>query len=170
MRRRLYFLLPDVVSARRTAADLLLARVEHRHTHVLAKRGTDLAELHEANPLQKTDFVHGAERGIVIGGLGGIVLGIVAVLAPPGGAVLQWVTVLATGVGGALLGAWMGSLAGAAVPNSRLKRYERELDDGKVLLMVDVPFARVDEIRSLVHRQHPEASGGTVEPTMPAFP
>jgi hypothetical protein len=63
MRRRLYFLLPDVVSARRTAADLLLARVEHRHMHVLAKRGTDLTELHEANPLQKTDLVHGAERG-----------------------------------------------------------------------------------------------------------
>jgi hypothetical protein len=39
-----------------------------------------------------------------------------------------------------------------------------------VLLMVDVPFARVDEVRAIVHRQHPEASGGTVEPTMPAFP
>src|SRR5688500_11184033 len=31
MRRRLYFLLPDVESARRTADDLLLARVEDRH-------------------------------------------------------------------------------------------------------------------------------------------
>jgi hypothetical protein len=170
MRRRLYFLLPDVVSARRTAADLLLARVEHRHMHVLAKRGTDLAELHEANPLQKTDLVHGAERGIVIGGVGGIALGVYAVLAPPGGAALEWVTVLVTGIGGALLGAWLGSLAGTGAPNSRLKRYDRELDAGKVLLMVDVPFARVDEIRALVHRQHPEASGGTVEPTMPAFP
>jgi hypothetical protein len=170
MRRRLYFLLPDVVSARRTAADLLLARVEHRHMHVLAKRGTDLAELHEANPLQKTDFVHGAERGIVIGGIGGIALGVLAVLAPPGGAALQWITVLATGIGGALIGAWIGSLAGTGAPNSRLKRYDGEFEAGKVLLMVDVPFARVDEIRNLVHRQHPEASGGTVEPTMPAFP
>ena len=131
MRRRLYFLLPDVVSARRTAADLLLARVEHRHMHVLAKRGTDLTELHEANPLQKTDFVHGAERGIVIGGIGGIALGVLAVLAPPGGAALQWVTVLATGIVGALLGAWLGSLAGTGAPNSRLKRYDREFEAGK---------------------------------------
>ena len=67
-------------------------------------------------------------------------------------------------------GAWLGSLAGTGAPNSRLKRYDRDLEAGKVLLMVDVPFARVDEIRTLVHRQHPEASGGTVEPTMPAFP
>ena len=170
MRRRLYFLLPDVVSARRTASDLLLARVEHRHMHVLAKRGTDLGELHEANPLQKTDLVHGAERGMVIGGIGGIALGVIAVLYPPGGIVLQWATVLATGIGGALLGAWVGSLAGAGAPNSRLKRYDREFEAGKVLLMVDVPFARVEEIRNLVHRQHPEASAGVVEPTMPAFP
>ena len=31
MRRRLYFVLPDVESARRTADDLLLARIEDRH-------------------------------------------------------------------------------------------------------------------------------------------
>jgi hypothetical protein len=170
MRRRLYFLVPDVVSARQTVGDLLLARIEDRHMHVLAKRGTDLGELHEASALQKTDLVHGAERGLVIGGALGIALGAALVLAPPGGASLEWVTVLATGIGGAFIGAWLGSLAGAGVPNSRLKCYARELDAGKVLLMVDVPFARVDEIRSLVHRQHPEASGGVVEPTMPAFP
>jgi hypothetical protein len=170
MRRRLYFLLPDVVSARRTAADLLLARVEDRHMHVLAKRGTELGELHEAGPLQKTDLVRGGERGMVLGGVGGIALGVIAVLYPPGGIALQWATVLATGLGGAALGAWVGSLAGAGAPNSRLARYEREFAAGKVLLMVDVPFSRVEEIRNLVHRQHPEASAGVVEPTMPAFP
>jgi hypothetical protein len=48
MRRRLYFLLPDVASARHTVDDLLLARVEDRHMHVLARRDTDLGNLHEA--------------------------------------------------------------------------------------------------------------------------
>ena len=67
MRRRLYFLLPDVESARRTADDLLLARVEDRHMHFLAKRGTDLAELHEAGYLIKTDFLHGAGVGLGLG-------------------------------------------------------------------------------------------------------
>jgi hypothetical protein len=46
MRRRLYFVLPDLESARRTADDLLLARVEDRHMHFLARRGTDLSGLH----------------------------------------------------------------------------------------------------------------------------
>jgi len=38
MRRRLYFLLPDLGSAIQTANDLLLARIEDRHTHFLVKR------------------------------------------------------------------------------------------------------------------------------------
>jgi hypothetical protein len=42
MRRRLYFLLPDVESSKLTADDLLLARVEDRHMRFLSKRGTAL--------------------------------------------------------------------------------------------------------------------------------
>ena len=58
MRRRLYFLLPDVPCAKRTADDLLLSRVDDRHMHFLAKRGTDLGELHECSYALKTDFAY----------------------------------------------------------------------------------------------------------------
>jgi hypothetical protein len=170
MRRRLYFLLPDLESARRTASDLLLARVEFQHMHFLARRGLDLGELHEANLLQKTDLVHGAETGLVVGGVCGLALGLFIVLSPPPGVVLDLVTVLATAIGGALLGAWVASLVGASVPNSRLKQYQADIDAGAILLMADVPLSRVEEVRELVHRRHPEASGGVIEPTMPAFP
>ena len=170
MRRRLYFLLPDVVAAQQTANDLLLARIEWRHLHVLARPGTDLGELHEANPLQKSDLVHGAETGIVVGGLCGIALGIFVLLTPPEGVALHLAIVLATGLGGALLGAWVGSLVGAAIPNSRLAAFERDVAAGSVLLMVDVPFDRVEEIRDVVHRRHPEAADRGVEPALPEFP
>src|SRR5947208_17052213 len=83
MKRRLYFLLPDVASATRAANDLLLARVEDRHMHFLARRGTDLGELHEAGYLFKTDLVRGAGIGFVLGVLGGVVLGSIIVNYPP---------------------------------------------------------------------------------------
>jgi hypothetical protein len=170
MRRRLYFVLPDLESARLTANDLLLARVEFRHMHFLARRGTDLGDLHEAGTLQKTDLVHGAEVGLVLGGVCGLLLGLFIVFSPPPGVTLELVIVLATAIGGALLGAWVASLVGASVPNSRIKQYQADIDRGAILLMVDVPPSRVQEIRDLVHRRHPEASGGAMEPTLPAFP
>jgi hypothetical protein len=170
MRRRLYFILPDLASARRVADDLLLARVEDRHMHFLAQRGTDLGELHEAGYMQKTDLVHGAEVGLAIGGAGGFLLGIFVFLVPPEGVTLQLATVLFTTLASAFLGAWIASLAGTAVPNSRLKLYHDDIAHGKILLMLDVPVRRVEEIRALISRHHPEAGAGRMEPTLPAFP
>jgi len=170
MRRRLYFLLPDVDSARQTANDLLLARVEDRNMHFLAKRGTDLGEMHEASYLQKSDLVHGISIGLAIGGFGGLALGAVIVTYPPEGTNPQLIVVLVAAVIGAVLGAWMSSMAAAAVPNSRLKQFQDDIDKGKVLLMVDIPYGRVEEIRELVLGRHPEAVSGGQETRFPAFP
>jgi hypothetical protein len=130
----------------------------------------DLGDLHQANPLQKTDLVHGAEVGLVVGGVCGLLLGLFIVFSPPPGVTLELIIVLAAAIGGALLGAWVASLVGASVPNSRIKQFQADIDGGAILLMVDVPPSRIEEIRALVHQRHPEASGGAVEPTQPAFP
>lgn len=170
MRRRLYFLLPDVDSARRTANDLLLARIEDRHMHFLARRGTPLGELPEASYLQKSDLVHGAGIGFAIGGLGGLLLGALIVAFPIEGTQPQLVAVPVAAVVGAVLGAWMASMAAAAVPNSRLEAFQEAIAGGKVLLILDVPLARVEEARALVRTQHPEALSGGMETRYPAFP
>ena len=170
MRRRLYFLLPDVDSARLTANDLLLARVEDRHMRFLAKRGTDLGELHEASYLQKTDLMHGAGIGLGLGGVAGLLLGLVIVTYPPEGTNPQLVAVLVAAIVGAALGAWMASMAAASVPNSRLKQFQEEIQSGKILLMVDIPYGQTEQIRDLVIQRHPEAISGGQETRFPAFP
>jgi hypothetical protein len=170
MRRRLYFLLPDLGSAIQTANDLLLARIEDRHMHFLARRGTSLGKLHEASYLQKSDAVHGAEVGFVLGGIGGFVIGVYIYLTPPAGMDLQLVTVLLATVAGAMFGTWAASLVAASVPNSRLKPFQKEIDAGKILLMIDVPPSQIEDIQGLVHRRHPEAADHGIEPTLPAFP
>lgn len=40
MRKRLYFVLPDMPSARGMLDEMLFARIEERHIHFLARRGT----------------------------------------------------------------------------------------------------------------------------------
>jgi hypothetical protein len=170
MRRRLYFLLPDLSSAIQTANDLLLARVEDGHMHFLARRGMSLGKLRECNYLQKSDAVHGAELGFALGGVGGFLIGIYIYLTPPAGVELQLVTVLIGTVIGAMFGAWAASLVAMSVPNSRLRAFQKEIEAGKILLMVDIPPSRIEEIQELVHRRHPEATAHGIEPTLPAFP
>ena len=170
MRLRMYVTLPDLASARQLANDLLLARIEDRHMHFLARRGTDLGELHEASYLQKTDAIHGAFTGLVIGGVVGVAVGLLLVYFPPGGASIQLVAVLIAALVGAFLGIWIAGMVGLQVPNTQLKGFEQELQEGKVLLMLDVPAGRYDEIRSIIARTHPEAADRGQEPTVPAFP
>ena len=71
---------------------------------------------------------------------------------------------------GAVFGAWAASLVAMSVPNTRLKPFQKDIDAGKILLMVDVPTSRVEELRELVSRRHPEAMAHGIEPTIPAFP
>lgn len=168
-RRRLYFLLPDIASAGDMMNELLLARIEERRIHFLARRGSLPPELPEATVLQKTDIVHGAQLGIVIGGVAGTIGGLLVVSFPPGGVSLQLVTVLIAALLGALFGAWASSLAASAVPNSQLARFAGDLEQGKVLMMVDVPMRRIGEINEIVRRRHPDAIPGGFEPTV-VFP
>ncbi len=146
MRRRLYFVLPDMQSARSMLNEMLLARIECRHIHFLARRGTLPPELPEASVLQKTDIVHGAQLGVVIGAFVGMAAGGLLVLFPPEGVTLKLFTVLVIALGGAFFGAWASSMVASSVPNSRLKAFERDIESGKVLMMVDVPMRRVQEI------------------------
>ena len=41
MRRRIYWLLPDLASARRTMNDLLLARIAEQHIHFVAREDAE---------------------------------------------------------------------------------------------------------------------------------
>ncbi|WP_168798714.1 MULTISPECIES: DUF1269 domain-containing protein [Oxalobacteraceae] len=170
MRRRIYFMLPDVPSARALLDELLLARIEERYMHFCAKDGTPLPDMPEANFLQKTDLVHGAESGMLVGGAIGLIGGALLVLFPPEGVRLQMIAVLVAGIVGALFGAWASGMVAAAIPNSRLKAFQAGMERGQVLLMIDVPNQRVTEIENLVEKRHPEARFGGMEPHIPAFP
>jgi len=170
MRRRLYWLLPDVESAKRTADDLLLARIEDRHMHFLARRGTDLQSLHEASVLQKTDIRHAAGRGLFLGALIGAIGAWLLAQYPIQGLEPHPVAMLLVFLFGVLFGVFASTLVGSSVPNSKLKRFADDIEQGKILLMVDVPLSRVEEIQERVQRGHPAAAWRGIEATVPAFP
>lgn len=170
MRRRLYFLLPDINSAEVVHNELLLAKVEEKHQHIIAKDGIDLKDLPEADLRQKTDIIHGLQLGMIIGGLTGAILSTIAVMLDmivPG--IEVW-SVTSLTVGGAFLGAFASTMIAVNVRNTRLTRFQEEVEKGQILYMVDVPYKRVEEIIQLVRGHHPEADIKGIDPQIPAFP
>lgn len=167
--RRIYFLVPDIGITRKIVDELLLARVEERHIHVLTRRGTPLEDLPEASFLQKTDFVPALEQGLALGGATGLLAGLAAV-ALPTGLVLGGGAVLAISLLGAGLGAWASSMIGAGVGSRRLKEFEAAIERGELLVMVDVPRERVETIEAAIRKHHPEAECAGTDPTIPPFP
>ena len=167
--KRIYFLVPNIEITRKVVNDLLLARIEERRIHVLAKRGTPLEDLPEASILQKKDLIPALQQGVALGGLTGALAGIVAV-ALPTGLVLGGGVVMALSLAGAGVGGWASSMIGSSVDNRQIQQFEAAIERGEFLMMVDVPRARVEEIEELIMNHHPEVECEGTEPSIPSFP
>lgn len=168
--RRIYFLLPNIERTRQVVDELLLARIEEKHIHVLAKEGTPMENLPKASFLQRSDFVPALERGVAVGGGAGLVAGLVAVTFPPAGLVLGGGALLGIALAGAGMGAWISSMIGMDVPNRQLNAFTNAVERGEILMLVDVPKTRVAEIEKLVRSHYPEVDIEGTEPTIPPFP
>jgi len=170
MMRRIYFLVPDIAITKRIVDELLMARIEERHIHVIAKRGTPLEDLPEASLLQKSDFIPAVERGLAIGGTTGMLAGLVAIALPATAPVIAGGVLLATTLGGAGVGAWLGGMVGMNVGNTRTKQFEDAIEAGHFLVLADVPPNRVEEIEACVKQHLPTVEIEGTEPRIPAFP
>lgn len=168
--RRIYFLVPSVVSAKTIVDDLLLARIEEPHIHIVAREGTPLEDLPEAGVAQRSDLVPALQRGVAAGGLSGLLAGALAVTFPPAGLVLGGGALLGLTLFGAGFGAWMSGMVGIGLPSSRIEKFETAIARGDLLMMIDVPRARVEEIEALVKRHHPESELEGIDPNIPIFP
>jgi len=155
MRNRNYFMLPDVASARAMLDQLLLARVEERYIHFLARPDTLPGDMPEATLFQRTDLIHGTEVGIGIGAVSGLLACALMLVVPLARFETQVASFVLCGFGGALLGAWMAARAATAIPNSHLEQYISDINQGQVLLMLDLPPGRIREIKEMIYRTYP---------------
>jgi hypothetical protein len=157
VRRRIYWLLPDLASARSTMDELLLARIERAHMHFLAGQDCEMCGLPAANVLQTSDVLPSAEAGLVVGaGVGGLLGAIAAVSFPAAGEEPLWSLLPALVIAGALVDAWTASMIGISAPNRRLRQLASRMGPFRILLMVDVPMRRVAEIEARLQALHPE--------------
>ncbi|CAH9018675.1 DUF1269 domain-containing protein [Candidatus Nitrosacidococcus sp. I8] len=168
--KRLYFLIQDVEDTRRVVNELLLSHVEERHIHVMAKEETALEGLPIAGFLEKSDFIPSLEKGIVIGGAVGIIAGIIASHFMADTGIIAGGAILVTALAGVGIGSWASSMIGVGVPNTQVKKFEEAVNQGNILMMVDIPAKDVERINHLIGKDRPKVKAHGAEPAVPAFP
>ncbi len=168
--QRLILLVPNVEIAHKIVDDLLLARVKEEDIHIIAKEGVALDDLPEAGLKEKTDLIPAIKRGLAAGSATGLLAGLVAVILPTGLIAAGGAVILAATLAGAAIGAWAASLVGVSVPSEEVQKYEEAIERGELLMLVDIPKSRTEEITDLIRKHHPEADIKEVEYIPPALP
>jgi len=163
--RRIYFLAPDIKTTHKIVNELHQEGFEDSHIHILAKRDTPLEDLPEASMLQKTDFIPALERGVALGGSAGLLAGVAALAYS--GFVIAGGPILGVIMAGATIGSLMGGLAGMNSGNSKLKQFEKAIEKGELLVLVDIPMDRIVEITEKISKHHPTAEYEGIEPILP---
>lgn len=102
---------------------------------LIARHDIELDAIPEHRKDEHTDFAPAAARGLAEGGATGILAGLVAMAFPPLGVTIAGA--VAAGAAGALVGAWTSALMGASAPDPVRKKFEGEIEAGRILVVVD---------------------------------
>lgn len=163
--QRLYFLTPNAVSTVSIAHELINLGIRKEHIHIVSNDQVLLDKLIEklglakANVRQTSDIVQAGKRGIIYGTIIGLIAGIIAsIFLPVDQPFSIAATILAVTVFGILFGIWSSTLIGVAVEDVKVKKYQKELNKGCMLMLVDIPPEREPQVTALIKQHHPEAN------------
>jgi len=159
MLRRLSFLLPDEVRAEAVVDELHRSNIANRSIRALANQQHTLENMPKASWATRHNWGGRIESILWHGNLWLFFISLVLLVAALvsgdyGAAVILSLLMLLSFVAGEQFV--------EKLPTTHLDNFTSAIQHGAVLLMVDVPFYRVNEIVDKVHRHYPEAQlGGT---------
>jgi hypothetical protein len=164
MTKRLYFMLPDAQICYHVVTELKEANIPERHMHAIADAGQSLEGLPKASTLQKSELLYGLEAGLGVGGAAGLLGGLLTITFPPAGLALGGGAILATALAGAGFGALVSGLVANDIPNHKVQAFEKEIYEGKILLIVDVPRKKTVVFINMIRAHYPEVEISVSEP------
>lgn len=153
MLRRLYFLFPDEDHAQLAVNRLINRRVPRVHMHAIGK-GVELSHLPRATERQMKDTAFRIDQVLWKINLLVFATALVLFVASLFAAEWFWSGILFAVI---LMAFILGKVFIESVPHDHLTEFTGALAHGEILLMVDVPFYRVNDIVDYVEHLHPEA-------------
>ncbi len=166
MLRRLYYLLADEAGGPALVADLKAAGIGSENLHAVTGGGNRLEQLPPATARQRQDSVWRIQRWLWNGNLAlfaaaALGLGLALYAGMAFSALTAALVMLAAITAGVVFLFHM--------PDTHLGEFRTAINHGDVVLMVDVPKARTNEIAQLLRRRHPAAEANGIGWTIGAL-
>ncbi|MEO7064007.1 MAG: hypothetical protein ABI082_09600 [Dokdonella sp.] len=144
MKMRHVFSTPDVATAKQAVAALRGVGIPDEDISLIARSDIEMETIPDKLQDATTDLVPAAIRGVGGGGAIGLVAGIAAIAVPAVGITIVGVGLIT--LLGAAIGGWSTALAGSSFPNEVRRRFESEIDLGRVLVVVDAESAHLEAV------------------------
>lgn len=135
MKVRRVYSTSSLPAAQTAIRDIRDAGIEDDDISLIARSDIELERVPEHQKEASTDFKHAALRGAGLGGATGLLAGLAAVAFPPLGLTIAGVAL--TTLGGAAVGTWASALVGASLPDPIRRRFEDEIEAGRILIVID---------------------------------
>ena len=148
MKLRHVFSTRDAAQARVMVRLLHAQGLDWESISLVARDDIELDEVPHRMKEADTDLVPAAARGMAIGGATGVLAGLAAMVVPPLGITIAGAA--AIGAAGALVGGWSAALMGSAIPDPIRQRFENEIAEGRVLVLVDADEATQGRLEPLL--------------------
>lgn len=158
--KRLYVLVPTVKNATDIVGELHNMGITENDLHVLIKNENSLTltSIPKVGILHTTDVLHALSRGALVGAIAGFTVSLIAINFPPGDLELGGGVVIGLTIFGTLFGAWVSSLIGISIPNPAVEKFNKAVEAGGILMLVDIPNSQQDDIMIFMKTKHPEST------------
>lgn len=154
MKSRHVYSVPDLPAAHAALRAAREAGLQDDDLSLVARADIELDSIPDQRKEADTDFKPAALRGAAAGGATGLLAGLAAIAFPPLGVTLAGAALLT--VGGALVGTWTGALVGSTVEDPLRRKFEDEIEAGKILLVIDADEQTLPRAEAAIKSQ-----GGT---------
>jgi hypothetical protein len=144
MKHRHVYSTPSLAGAEQAIAAARRAGVQDDDISLIARSDIEVHSIPTERVETSADTMPAAWRGALQGGSTGLVAGLVALAIPPLGVTVAGIAAL-TAVGAAV-GTWSSALMGSAIPSTIRRRFEDEIEQGRILVVVDAEPERLPAI------------------------
>jgi hypothetical protein len=148
MKIRHVFSTPDLDTAQAVMNVARNAGVDDNDILLVARSDIELEEIPNDRKEADTDLLPAALRGAGYGGAAGLLAGLAAVVVTPIGLTLAGAA--AAAVAGALVGSWASALVGSSLPDPIRRKFDAEIQAGRILVVLDGEKPALDRIEPLL--------------------